>query len=91
MEIIIDLEASIDLETIVTKAQELLWQKQLELWPDSRRVPVSEVIMTWNNTATALQYPAVVFYEAGLEADGSYRYKGIRYGLEDSEYLSGFY
>jgi hypothetical protein len=84
-------QAPISLETIIAAAQEKLWRKQLEVWPDSRRVPVSEVITTWNNTASALQYPAVVFYEAGLEADGTYRYKGIRYGLEDREYLSGFY
>jgi hypothetical protein len=40
--------------------------------------------------AMALQYPAFVIYECGRNADGTYRWRGIRYGVEGSQYLSGF-
>jgi hypothetical protein len=31
-----------------------------------------------------------VFYECGKLPDGTYSWRGFRYGLEDFEYLSGF-
>jgi hypothetical protein len=31
-----------------------------------------------------------VFYECGLQPDGTYRWRGYRFGLEGSEYQSGF-
>ncbi len=40
--------------------------------------------------ALCLQYEAVIFYECGLKEDGSYRWRGARYGIEESAYLSGF-
>ena len=35
--------------------------------------------------------PEGFFYACGKRPDGTYRYVGYRYGLEDSEYASGFY
>lgn len=38
----------------------------------------------------AMQYPHGVFYECGLREDGRYEYRGFRFGVRGSEYLSGF-
>ena len=37
------------------------------------------------------QDPQGFFYACGKRPDGTYRYVGFRYGLEESEYASGFY
>jgi hypothetical protein len=42
------------------------------------------------NVAMALQYPVFVFYECGKREDGVYAWRGCRYGIEGSQYLSGF-
>lgn len=40
--------------------------------------------------AMTIQYEVGVFYECGLKPDGTYRWRGFRYGIEGSQYLSGF-
>ena len=37
------------------------------------------------------QDPQGFFYACGKRPDGTYKYVGFRYGLEESEYASGFY
>ena len=37
-----------------------------------------------------LQAPVGVFYECGKNADGTYKWRGFRYGFEESQYMSGF-
>lgn len=34
--------------------------------------------------------PAPVFYECGLKPDGTYKWRGARYGIEPHQYMSGF-
>jgi hypothetical protein len=40
--------------------------------------------------ALALQFSCFVFYECGKQSDGTYRWRGCRYGVNGSEYLSGY-
>lgn len=40
--------------------------------------------------ATAMSHDVGIFYQCGLMADGQYRDKGFRYGLEPGQYLSAF-
>lgn len=40
--------------------------------------------------AIAHQHPCVVFYECGKRDDGTYAWRGARYGVEGSQYASGF-
>lgn len=89
-----------EIETAQLKAENLLWQAQLEVWPDSRRVSLPEAYQWANNSeqlhyvyatlAMALQYPAFVIYECGLQPNGTYQWRGIRIGIKNHEYLSGF-
>ncbi|MDI1362544.1 hypothetical protein [Methylotenera sp.] len=52
----------------------------------------------WNKEMTqrlqsivhTIQHSVGVFYECGLQPDGTYQWKGFRYGIEGSEYQSGF-
>lgn len=40
--------------------------------------------------ALVVQFPVFVFYECGRNSDGTYKWRGCRYGVEAHEYLSGF-
>lgn len=42
-----------------------------------------------SSLAICLQFERVVFYECGLR-EGKYRWRGARFGVNGSEYLSGF-
>jgi hypothetical protein len=35
-------------------------------------------------------FDSLVFYECGKREDGSYAWRGARYGVRDSQYISGF-
>jgi hypothetical protein len=74
------------------RVEDDLWRIQLKIWADSRRVTVSEAL-SWINVAPtlayALQYPAFVIYECGKKPDGSYAHRGIRYGIDGPDYISG--
>ena len=37
-----------------------------------------------------ISHPYGFFYACSKRADGTYRYVGFRYGLDESEYMSGF-
>jgi len=77
-------------------AAEMLRVVQLQQWPDSHFLTLYEVLTAWDaphaarNLTHCLQYPVGVFYECGKLPDGTYSWRGFRYGLEDFEYLSGF-
>lgn len=83
-----------------TRWEDELWQAQLEFWPNSIRMTLAEVYkwcdepveerwrkVRWSGVALALQYPAGVFYKLTPEDTGL---RGIRYGVNGHEYMSGF-
>ena len=126
------------------KTSELIEQvqkAQLEFWPDSKLVSISDVLREWPTDypdwiesegqrlfdmfkhdlvearamrtqkiletqaqyrertlrsiavclANAVEYQQTIqFYQCGLNEDGTYKWKGCRYGLEGHEYYSGF-
>ena len=83
----------IALEETKRKLEDQLWLRQLQEYSDSRRLSVHEMLQAWpaytrRQAALALQFAAVVFYEAGRRSDGTYAWKGARYGFEGSQYLS---
>jgi len=74
---------------------------QLEFWPDSIILTGSEALDKWLRNAKdpkavaywmvlALQFDTVVFYECGQQPDGTHRWRGMRYGTNGHEYMSGF-
>lgn len=75
---------------------ENLWDAQMREYPKSVRWDISEVFAWCDEAATtdsrlnryiqismALQYPVHVFYRI----EGT-RYRGVRFGIEGSEYMS---
>jgi hypothetical protein len=77
-----------------------LWQAQLKLYPNSIRMTIHEVYAwcdapveerwrkaRWSNVALAMQCPAWVFYKLSPKDTGL---RGIRFGVNESEYFSGF-
>jgi hypothetical protein len=96
------LRACLDLqgtmETAVKQVEDLLWQCQLLEWPDSKRLTFSDVVHTWidddrrveRNIALCNQFNAGVWYECGRKQDGTYSWRGYRYGFKPEAYVSGF-
>lgn len=112
----------------ITQLEEALWARQLQVYPDSRRMFLHDIVQTWlvevdpnledrarrfaaasfnwpppielwnaehrlsvaRHVVMCMQNPAGVFYECGKRPDGTYAYRGFRYGFDASEYLSGF-
>lgn len=84
------------------RAIDVLWEAQLAAWPDSRRVEPNQALdwgrdafpmarhSVMGGIALTVQYAVCVFYECGRQPDGTYRWKGCRYGVEGHEYQSGF-
>lgn len=80
-----------------------LWKAQLAHWPDSIELTADEMI-DWAYAGTTegeqsrrfrvlaltLQCEERVFYRTCLPAPGKRSYIGCRYGVEGSEYMSGF-
>ena len=73
-----------------------LWARQEQVWPGSVRLSVHDVykwcdegknpgdrLSRYMQMCMALQYPNVVFYHLD-----NARYRGFRYGLHGSEYMS---
>ncbi len=61
-----------------------------EEWRNAR---IEQARAQWARNALLYkaQDPQGFFYACGKKPDGTYRYVGFRYGLEESEYASGFY
>lgn len=57
-----------------------------------KRAMMEETRAQWASSAFLhrSQTPEGFFYACGKRADGTYEHVGFRYGLEDSEYASGF-
>lgn len=64
--------------------------RKLDRWAYSQEVVHRHRLQIANNVAAALQFPAFVFYECGKNDDGTYRYRGCRYGVEPPDYSCGF-
>lgn len=69
-------------------ARSLRAQKMLELQAQYRERTLRSIAVCLAN-AMNYQQP-VQFYQCGLNEDGTYQYKGCRYGLKGYEYYSGF-
>lgn len=74
-----------------------LIQAQIRFSPDSRILDVGQALLWMNeddrvarSLALCLQHPIVVFYECGKRGDGTYAWRGARYGVNGNEYISGF-
>ena len=62
------------------------------LFGDSLQGLIEETRARWARSAFIYraETPNGFFYACSRKPDGSYRYVGFRYGLEESEYASGF-
>jgi len=76
--------------------QDALWESQIREYPESVRMSIDEVFAWCDEAKTgtalhnrymqiamALQYPVVVFYRI----EGT-KYRGFRFGVEGSKYMS---
>jgi hypothetical protein len=65
-------------------------ERYYEEWKDAR---IEQARAQWARNALLYkaQDPEGFFYACCRKPDGTYRYVGFRYGLEESEYASGFY
>ena len=65
-------------------------ERYYEEWKDAR---IEKARAQWARNALLYkaQDPEGFFYACCRKPDGTYRYVGFRYGLEESEYASGFY
>ena len=61
-------------------------------WLVGWSMEVEQVRARWARGAfmCRIDNPDGFFYACCKRADGTYRYVGFRYGLEDSQYMSGF-
>lgn len=83
-------------------SQKRLWEAQVREYPSSVRMTIEEVykwcdenrsaeerLLRWTGVALALQYPNVVFYYVkGFTHNPKRIYRGFRFGLHGSEYMS---
>jgi hypothetical protein len=65
-------------------------ERYYDEWKDAR---IEQARAQWARNALLYksQYPEGFFYACCRKPDGTYRYVGFRYGLDVSEYASGFY
>jgi hypothetical protein len=89
-------------EGALSTHQDRLWHTQLLLYPDSVRIPYHAVLQDWcqilgdpdpammRQVVLAKQHEGGVFYECCRQGDGSYKYRGYRYGLHPGQYMGGF-
>ena len=78
-----------------------LWEAQLRIWPESEKISIQEMyrwaeaapepgnqLHRWRLIALAMQHPRWIFYRtAPVEQP---HWIGCRYGIQASQYLSGF-
>lgn len=89
-------------ESALSTHQDHLWHTQLQLYPDSVRIPYHAVLRDWcqilddsdhamlRQVVLAKQHEGGVFYECCRRPDGSYKYRGYRYGRELGQHMGGF-
>ncbi len=85
-------------EEQIERARVDLWEAQLVAHPDSVRLTAKEVIdLAYANPEFArhaalslVEDPIGFFYKCGRQPNGAYRWVGYRYGVDESEYRSGF-
>lgn len=66
-------------------------QAERDMHKEIQRMWSQELVARLHSVTMALQYHGVcVFYECGLNPDGTYKWKGCRFGVEGHEYQSGF-
>ena len=73
-----------------TYSEDEAWAKRNDRQFYVQQIISRHQIQLANNVVTALQFPAFVFYECGKKEDGSYKWRGCRYGTAPHEYMSGF-
>lgn len=81
-----------------------LWESQVEFFPDSIIISESEAARKWYRQepdygrqsiiarllVCTMQYPVRIYYECGRNPDGTYKWRGCRYGVNGPDYVSGF-
>jgi hypothetical protein len=93
------MKTALNIELLNRQAR--LREVQLRWHPDSKFLSVAEALQWMDEPgphqmhvarclALCLQHDARVFYECGKRADGTYAWRGCRYGTEGADYISGF-
>lgn len=81
------------IKELVTKyANKEIGKSEMYVERERQRFAVAESRGQWARIAFMCRttYPDGFFYACGRRDDGVYKFVGFRYGLEESEYMSGF-